>query len=151
MNYSIKEIENSEFVKKTFEFWFETNGHIRSPFPSYVVPMVKESAILQFQEWINNLPKKAEEEITDTVVCEKFEEFMFELGSHFVKTEDEKITLKYPFLPRVGDTVNKSTNHENSEVVFRKVLTEKDNKHLLIRAKELNTNEMWETKIELPV
>ncbi|MCB0538174.1 MAG: hypothetical protein KDE33_11695 [Bacteroidetes bacterium] len=151
MNYSLEEIENSEFIKKTFEFWFETNGHIRSPFPSYVIPMVKESAILQFQEWINKLPKKAEKEIDDTVVCEKFEEILFELGSHFVKTEDEKITLKYPFLPRIGDPINKSIEHNNSEVIFRKVLTEKDNKHLLIRAKEIETKQTWETKIELPI
>ncbi|MEZ4917420.1 MAG: hypothetical protein R2836_10610 [Chitinophagales bacterium] len=151
MNYSLEEIENSEFIKKTFEFWFETNGHIRSPFPLYVIPMVKESAILQFQEWINKLPKKAEKEIDDTVVCEKFEEILFELGSHFVKTEDEKITLKYPFLPRIGDPINKSIEHNNSEVIFRKVLTEKDNKHLLIRAKEIETKQTWETKIELPI
>ena len=98
-------IETSELIEQTFHFWFNDSNHIRSPFPNYIQNELKELAINKFSTWINNLKSEAEKEINDEIIGEKFEEIIFETAIPLVKTEDEKITILYPFLPRIQDKI----------------------------------------------
>jgi len=41
--------------------------------------------------------------LNDESIGEKFEKIIFETATKLIKTEDERITIVYPFLPRLKD------------------------------------------------
>lgn len=145
-------IESSELVEQTFNFWFTDNEHIRSPFPEYIRPILKEKAVDVFFKWVSGLNPKAKEEVNDEMIAEKFEEIIFETALHLVLTEDEKITIQYPFLPRVDDVI---TANEmlglKSKIIDRILLKESDDAFLKVTAEEIDSKKVWETKFELPL
>ena len=65
-------LESSELVEQTFNFWFTDNEHIRSPFPIYIRPILKEKAVNSFFKWVSELNPKAKEEVNDEIIAEKF-------------------------------------------------------------------------------
>jgi len=145
-------IESSELVEQTFNFWFTDNDHIRSPFPEYIRPILKEKAVDGFFKWVNNLNPKAKDEMNDEMIAEKFEEIIFEIALNMVITEDEKITIQYPFLPRVGDEIYANETPDlKSNIIDRTLLKEGDDSFLKIKAEELASKKVWETKFELPL
>jgi len=145
-------IESSELVEQTFNFWFTDNDHIRSPFPEYIRPMLKERAVDGFFKWVSNLNPKAKEEVNDEMVAEKFEEIIFEIALNMVMTEDEKITIQYPFLPRVGDEIYANETPDlKSNIIDRTLLKEGDDSFLTVKAEEVASKQVWETKFELPL
>lgn len=145
-------IESSELVEQTFNFWFTDNEHIRSPFPEYIRPILKEKAVDLFFKWVSGLNPKAKDEMNDEMVAEKFEEIIFETASHLVKTDDEKITIQYPFLPRLDDEISANENPDlKSKIIDRALLKEGDDSFLKVKAEELASKKVWETKFELPL
>lgn len=143
-------IENSELVEQTFYFWFRDNGHIRSPFPFYIQDNLRKQAIERFHNWANNLLPEAKEELNDEAVGEKFEEIIFDTALNLVLTEDEKITILYPFMPRTGD---KLSNDKGEESTITDRLIEKVDgvSYLKLVCTSDVSNEKWTTKFELPV
>lgn len=144
-------VESSELVEQTFTFWFSDNEHIRSPFPEYIRPILKEKAVEDFFKWVSNLNPKAKEEVNDEMIAEKFEEIIFEAAMGLVHTEDEKITIQYPFLPRVDDEIR--NNEEDvllSKIVDRALVKEGDTKFLKVKLENISDQQVWETKFELP-
>lgn len=145
-------LESSELVEQTFNFWFTDNEHIRSPFPEYIRPILKEKAVDGFFKWVTSLNPKAKEEVNDEMIAEKFEEIIFETALNMVITEDEKITIQYPFLPRLNDEIFANENHElKSIIIDRALLKEGDDSYLKVKAEELISKKVWETKFELPL
>lgn len=143
-------VESSELVEQTFKFWFNDNDHIRSPFPDYIQRQLKLDATEKFFTWAKDLNPKAKEEMNDEMIGEKFEEIIFETASEMVKTEDERITIVYPFLPRIGDKLE-DKGAVDSYVVDRAITKEGDNKSLKMTLEKSDSKEKWETSIELPV
>lgn len=143
-------VESSEMVEHTFKFWFNTNEHIRSPFPDYVKEQVKKDSTERFFEWVSGLNPKAKDEMNDEMVGEKFEELIFESALTLIKTDDERITIMYPFLPRLGDKLQKE-NDSDSVIIDRALLKEGDQSYLKINLENIDTKEKWETKFDLPV
>ncbi len=145
-------VESSEMVEQTFKFWFTDNEHIRSPFPSYIQDDVKKIGTQKFFEWASNLNPKAKDEVNDEILSEKFEEFIFEAASALVMTEDEKITIEYPFLPRLNDEIfeNRETQTGKSSIIDREILKEGDDTFMKIKLEKLDSKEKWETQFELP-
>jgi len=146
-------VENSELVEETFKFWFSDNEHIRSPFPEYIRPQLKEKATELFHQWVAGIDFKAKDEVNDEIIAEKFEEFIFETAMNLVMTEDEKITIHYPFLPRINDEISTSddANEEKSKVIDRSTMKEAETPYLKVKLEKVNSKEMWETKFELPI
>lgn len=145
-------IESSELVEQTFNFWFNDNEHIRSPFPEYIRPILKEKAVDGFFKWVSSLNPKAKEEVNDEMIAEKFEEIIFETAMSLVLTDDEKITIQYPFLPRVGDEIYANETPDlKSNIIDRTLLKEGDDSFLKVKAEELASKKVWETKFELPL
>jgi hypothetical protein len=147
-------IISSELVQQTLKYWFSDHNHVRSPFPNYVHAKVKDKSSVLFLNWIRGLEPKVKDEINDEVFGEKFEEIIFETAIDLVKTEDERITLLYPFLPRVGDQIDDKSENEskkNSSIIERELIKEGDVSYLKIVLENENTKQKWETKIELPV
>lgn len=145
-------IESSELVEQTFNFWFTDNEHIRSPFPEYIRPILKEKAVNSFFKWVSSLNPKAKDEVNDEIIAEKFEEIIFETAMHLVQTEDEKITIQYPFLPRVDDEIrNNEEDAQLSKIIDRALIKEGDTSFLKVKLENVNDKAVWETKFELPM
>lgn len=145
-------VESSELVEQTFNFWFNDREHIRSPFPAYIHPELKEKSTQLFFEWTSGLNEKASEEINEVIIGEKFEEIIFETALELVKFEDEKITISYPFLPRLEDVISDvEGGTEMSVVIDRWIKKEKDHVFLHMKLERVKTKEIWETSFELPV
>ena len=146
-------VESSELVEETFNYWFNDHGHVRSPFPEYIRPQLKKIATKSFFEWTSSLKKEAKDEVNEVIVSEKFEEIIFEKATGLVATEDERITILYPFLPRRRDKIQ-DENHVNrsgeSEVIDRSLEKEGDMSYLWVKLKSIQTEKIWETRFELP-
>ena len=143
-------IESSELVEQTFRFWFSDQGHIRSPFPDYIRTALKQRATERFFNWAKSINPKAKDELSDEIIGEKFEELIFETATELVKTEDECITIRYPFLPRIGDQLVGEEDALN-KVVDRNLLKEEDHNYLKVFMERIDTGEKWDTKFELPL
>ncbi len=146
-------VESSELVDQTFNFWFTDQGHIRSPFPLYIQNELRKTATEKFYMWAANLNPAAKDEVNEEVVAEKFEEIIFETGTSLVLTEDEKLTIQYPFMPRLEDKLNDADNPEKGEskVVDRFILKEGDTSYMQLKMENLASQEKWETRFELPM
>ncbi len=143
-------IESSELVEQTFNFWFTDHNHIRSPFPAYIHNELKQKATDRFYAWLNGLKPKAKDELNDEMIGEKFEEVIFDTAGKLVKTEDERITIQYPFLPRTDDKIeNKETG--DSIVIDRAIVKDGDVSFLKLYLRRIDSGELWDTKIELPM
>lgn len=141
-------VEKSEMIEAAFEFWFKDNQHIRSPFPEYIRQKLKQNAVAKFSRWVNNLKSEAKDEMNEEMIAEKFEQILFEEAVKLVMTEDEKITLHYPFLPRIGDRVF-DENNEVGLIQSRYIQQEKDHGYLKVKLEK--ESKIWETSFELPV
>lgn len=149
----IENLDNTSLIEQTFEFWFSDHDHIRTPFPSYIHDQLKTEAVSKFYEWTSKLKEDARKEINDEIICEKFEEIIFETAIKLVSSDDERITINYPFMPRVGDKINQhlETNRSASVVVSRTIIKEGDKTMLELKLREEGNNHLWETQFELPV
>ena len=147
-------VAGSELVEQTFNFWFKDNDHIRSPFPITIQPVLKQKTVKRFFEWTSGLNEKASEEMDDTMIGEKMEEILFETALGLVKTEDEKITINYPFMPRIGDEITHREDEQEEEgrsvVRDRSIEKEGDQLFLAVKLEKQSSKEKWETKFELP-
>ena len=146
-------IESSELVEETLKFWFTDNEHIRSPFPEYIHNQLRKNAIAKFFEWASTLHAKAKDEVNDEVIAEKFEEIIFENAIPLVLTEDEKITIHYPFLPRLDDVISttENENDEKSKVIDRLLIKEEETPYLRVKLEKVTSKEIWETRFQLPL
>lgn len=142
-------VEGSELVTETFQFWFNDHEHIRSPFPSYIMNDVKRIATERFYAWASKLTDSAKEEMNDEMIGEKFEEIIFDAASNLVKTEDEKLTILYPFLPRTGDKI--LDDHDVSGIVIDRSIQRDGDKSFLKIQMERNDKSTWNTSFELPL
>ncbi len=145
--------ESVELVEQTFKYWFSDHQHVRSPFPDYMHDKLKEKSTELFYNWVSQLDPKGKDEINDEIVGERFEEIIFETAGGLVKTEDERITILYPFLPRIGDQIQNETDNvlkNGSIVINRNLVKEGDVSYLRIELSNSTTNENWETRFELP-
>lgn len=143
-------IESSEMVDQTFKFWFSDNEHIRTPFPTYIHTELRKNATDMFFNWVKRLDDKAKEDMNDEMIGEKFEEAIFEAATKLIKTEDERITIVYPFLPRVGDKIEKE-EEPDSVVIDRSLMKEGDTSYLKLKLENTESKEKWETKMEVPI
>ncbi len=154
MSETNKKIEPTIEIGMTdaaFNFWFNDNKHIRSPFPAYIKKNLKEKAKAKFSDWTSKISEQAKKEINDEIIAEKFEEILFETAAEFVSTKDEKLTILYPFMPRIGDIINpKDDSKGESEIIDREHLKRGDQSFLKVKLKAINSGNEWETEFELP-
>lgn len=145
-------VKNSELVEKTFEYWFDDHQHIRSPFPGYIRSELKDIALKRFYGWLSGLKEDSAKEINDNIISEKFEEIIFESALKLVLTDDERISINYPFMPRIGDILDKDSSGKeqgSSIVTDRSLIKKEDLVFLKVKLKNQKTGEGWETRFEL--
>lgn len=146
-------VESSELVEETLKFWFTDNEHIRSPFPEYIQNQLRKNAIAKFYEWAASLNAKAKDEVNDEIIAEKFEEIIFENAIPLVLTEDERITIHYPFLPRLNDEISSSNDDvsEKSKVIDRVLINQEETPYLKVKLEKIDSKEIWETQFQIPL
>lgn len=142
-------VESSELVQETFEFWFSDREHIRSPFPAYVHNDLKRISTERFYDWAKNLKDSAKDEMNDEMIGEKFEEIIFDVATQLVKTDDERITILYPFLPRLGDPIIDESNQRGT-ILNRHIVRDGDKSYLKVNF-ECADKTVRETSFELPL
>lgn len=152
MTKNTEPTEENSMVEAALEFWLNDQGHIRSPFPAPIRKTLKEKTKSKFSDWTANLSDGAKKEVNDEIIAEKFEEILFETASKLVSTEDEKLTILYPFMPRIGDVINPkdSSTNEESAIIAREHIKRGDESFLKVKLKSLSSGKEWETEFELP-
>ena len=157
MNRIPENVEDAnDLVDAALNFWLKGNGPIRSPFPSYIHKKIQKEPRERFLDWLNNLDSKTKKQLSDELLVEKFELILFEISLGLVKTEDEKITIKYPFLPRTNDPVQTTVkNHNKSRkvrgtIIERELIKEKNQPYLKVKCLDNESEYTWETKFKLP-
>lgn len=150
-NNKTEPIIETGMTDAAFNFWFNDNKHIRSPFPTYIRKNLKEKAEAKFSDWTSKLSEQAKKEINDEIIAEKFEEILFETAAELVLTEDEKLTILYPFMPRIADIINPQENSNGeSKIIDRAHLRRGDHSFLKVKLKAIESGNEWETEFELP-
>lgn len=144
---------DEEMIGATFSFWYNDDQHIRSPFPLYIREQLTEITTEKFLSWASGINAKAKKEINDEILVEKFEEIIFEAALKLVLTEDEKLTINYPFLIRVGDLIkvkDVASEEAESKVIDRSIIKREDSKFMKVILENISSKEKWETEFELP-
>lgn len=145
--------EVNSFISETFKFWFEGNEHIRSPFPLYMRENLVEKSVEKLYGWLSHISEKAKDEVNDEIIAEKFEEIIFDAALELVESDDERITIQYPFLPRLGDKIEVKDVPEDvaESVIFKRVIDKRgDETFLKVELRNLISQKTWETEFELP-
>ena len=151
-NTFIKEQDfvGSDFFEESFKFWYNDNEHIRTPFPIEIQDSLKELTFRVLMEWVFELSDTEKSNMGNDEIVETFEMILFNQAMELVKDEDQKITICYPFLPRIGDVVEDKENGA-SKVIGRKMDVKKDEKkYLKVKLKSETAVQEWETEFELP-
>ncbi|MBK9282996.1 MAG: hypothetical protein IPM51_01605 [Sphingobacteriaceae bacterium] len=138
-----------EMMEVSFNFWFNDHEDIRCPFPDYIKMELRELAENNFSQWASKLTEQAKKEINDEILLERFEEILFETASKLVQTEEERITIKYPFMLRLDDQVS-DKSHMDSKVVKREIISINDTSYLKVTFEENETKKTWDTTFEVP-
>lgn len=139
-------------IEAAFDFWFKNNGHIRSPFPAYIREKLRLESTEKFLSWCKGISIEAKKEINDEILAEKLEEIIFERAYGLVLTEDEKLTIKYPFMPRLEDLIkdNETAGGAEGKVVDRWLVKRGDFTFMKLKISNIKSGEIQETEFELP-
>lgn len=140
----------TDFFEASFKFWFKDNEQIRSPFPEKIQPELRGLTSRIFVEWILELSDEEKSKLDKEEIAEVFEMFLFNQAIGLVEDEEQKITICYPFLPRVDDVVD-DKSRGSSTVIKRQMNVKEDNKkYLKLNLKSESASAEWETEFELP-
>lgn len=155
----LDEFRDEGFFEASFRFWFDDEGERESPFPPSIRDSLKVLARDRFLEFLNELEERVEEEdlseeehpanYDEKMLVEKFEEFLFGLAMKMVESEEERITLSYPFMPRPGEQVEEKDGAGLSRIKSRKIVREGDDKFMEVQCEREDGSE-WSTRFELP-
>lgn len=145
-----REIISTKFIDPGFNYWFSNHEHIRSPFPPEIRQELKKQTSAVFFDWLDGLKQGELSALKDDEFAEMFENILFNEAMKMVDDPDQKLTIAYPFMPRLGDKVNHN-QHGRGEVVARKETATKENKKFFeITVLSQLTGQSWETRFELP-
>ena len=146
----IKQLISDRFIEPGFNYWFSNHEHIRTPFPTEIHQELKIQTTSIFFDWIDGMKEQELNSMKDDEFAEMFETILFNEAMKLVEDDDKKLTIAYPFLPRLGDQVNHG-QHGKGSVTARKEIISKDNKKLFeLSVLSQLSGQIWETQFELP-
>ncbi len=140
-------------ISSSLEFWFTDNEHVRSPFPERIREELATSATATILSWASKISDDTKKEYNDAALAERFEEVLFEIALTLVSDPDEKITMRYPFMPRVGDVINRKDNPEiqgTAIIISRKIEKRGDFAFMVVEHKDEVTGVVVVDEFELP-
>jgi hypothetical protein len=139
-------------IEASCRYWFQDNGEVRNPFPESIQDELKEVAGQEYVQWLNNLTSEDRKEVGETELVEIFEQLLFSQALQLVGEEDPEqvLTIRFPFMPRVGDSVDDPA-HGMSGITSRR-LEQEDGEELrmIVELKSLDGDEPWQTVFVIP-
>lgn len=145
----VYEAIKSRFIEPGFEYWFTDHQHVRSPFPQEIKETTRKRTATIFLEWVEGLTEEELKTMKEEEFIEMFETILFNEAIKLVEDEDQRLTITYPFMPRIGDIVKHKENG-NGKVIDRKELVTKENKKMLeLSISSEETGAVWKTEFEL--
>jgi hypothetical protein len=143
-----KLIVENKFLKPGFNYWFSNHEHIRTPFPAKIRELTQERTSAVFMDWVEGLHESELKNVSDDEFAEMFETILFNEAIKLVENEDEKLTIIYPFLPRIGDTVNHK-DFGQGVIIERKEVMVENKKMFEISVQSGTDSQIWKTQFEL--
>ncbi len=138
-------IISKKFINNAFNYVFSDSNEFRTPFPEYIRDELSYTTFRLFMEYAFKIK---DNEIDKIRFSEKFNEILIKVGLSLVKSEDERVSICYPFLPRVGD-VAIAPNNKESIVRNRELITKKGKKILRIYMIAEDTKQVWDSDFAL--
>jgi hypothetical protein len=141
-----------KLVDASCDFWFNDNSRVASPFPVEIQVELKKNAQAEYGKWLKNLSLSDKNEIEDEELVTIFEQLLFGEALKLVGEADSELlmTIHYPFMPRVGDSVNDQARGP-STVVERKLEEKEDGKlYMLVSLTTDSRHEPWDTEFMIP-
>lgn len=140
----------ADFVQSTIKSWYDREDHVRCPFPLYIRKELEKKALLSFQQWTQALDPSKKNEMPLQEFVEIFESILFHDATQLVSSEDEQLTILFPFMPRLGDSVKDST-HGFGTIITRKLEQKEGQKNkLTVSIASYKDQQTWQTSFELP-
>ncbi len=139
-----------EFVDAAFNYWLEDNGDNRTPFPQYMLDELRECTLRLFLEWTFQI--EDQNTINPELLSSKFNEIIIMVGLDLARTDEDRLTIQYPDLPRIGDAVHVHVSKKKTKegnVIFRELVEDKGNKSMRVVVRFPDTGEEWETGFDL--
>jgi hypothetical protein len=99
-------------------------------------------------DWVEGLHESELKNVSDDEFAEMFETILFNEAIKLVENEDEKLTIIYPFLPRIGDTVNHK-DFGQGVIIERKEVMVENKKMFEISVQSGTDSQIWKTQFEL--
>lgn len=141
----------SRFLIPGFDYWFSNHKHVRSPFAKDIEPEVRKNTSIVFMEWIKGLESIELEKTPDSEFAEIFENILFNEAMKLTDDDDQRLTISYPFMPRVGDIVRHKENG-GGKIIERKVSVSESNRKMFeVTVSSDNDSTVWKTQFEIPV
>jgi len=140
-----------DFFETSFGFWFNDRLEIRTPFPEKIQPGLRERTIRVFMDWVFELSEEEKAKLANEEIAEVFEMILFNQAIDMVEDEDQKITICYPFLPRLGDVVDDKLRGSSTVIERQLDVKEDSKKYMKLKLKSEAGLQEWETEFELPV
>jgi hypothetical protein len=145
-------IIGQEFMEAAFADWFEDTDKFRSPFPEKMRDKLSELTFRLFMEWTFQR-QEHDGPITAEELGEKFGEIIQMVSISLAQSDEERMTIYYPDLPRVGDAVTfhgeSESDTREGEVVNRYLVDTDGHKELRLLGRYNDTGEVWETGFDL--
>jgi len=140
-------------ISASLEYWYTDHEHVRSPFPEFMRKPLATEAASKMLSWTNQLNDEAKKELSQEMLAEKFEELLFDTALGFAQSEDEKITIRYPFMLRVGDPINSVSDDVvvgEGKIISRSIQKESDSVFLEVIVESIGSGEISSSRFELP-
>jgi hypothetical protein len=129
-----------------FDFWL-SDGEQRSPFPEYMHEQLHDLTFRAFMERTLTLDRSA---VTAELLGEQFGQVIREVGLQLARSDEDRLTILYPELPRAGDQLN--ATDEGQKVggrILRRYLSGTEGDRQLRVVVRMDTGEEWETGFEV--
>ena len=136
------------YVDKAFNYWLEDRDDYRVPFPQYMLDELQECTLRLFLEWTFQIDDQ--DSITAELLSEKFNEIIQMVGLSLARTDEDRLTIQYPGLPRLGDPVHfHSSESECRGTVIQRELVDDEGKMAIHVQAQLDAGEEYETWFDL--
>ncbi|MBK7628745.1 MAG: hypothetical protein IPJ16_16380 [Bacteroidales bacterium] len=141
----------SRFLNPGFDYWFSNHKHVRSPFKKDIETEVRKNTSIIFMEWIKGLENSGQEKTPDSEFAEIFENILFNEAMKLTDDDDQRLTISYPFMPRVGDIVRHKENGDGKIIERRVSVSESNRKMFEVTVSSISDSTVWKTQFEIPV
>lgn len=136
------------FIEPAFRFWFEDREGFRSPFPPEIQAEIFDATLRLLMEWSFALSDADRRSLSGRKMSDKLTEILFQVGLSLARSDEDRLSIRCPDLPRIGDHVD--IKGRKPGTVAQRRLVERDGHlwaHITVRIG--NGADFWDTEFDL--